>query len=75
MNATFQYQLGMVYWNLGDKDEARRLLVTALRLNPNFPESQSAHNILHQLFIGQACSLVQMPSAPALAAAISSSSV
>jgi tetratricopeptide (TPR) repeat protein len=48
-NASFQYQLGMVYWKLGDKEEARRLLVIALRLNPNFPESQSAHDILDQL--------------------------
>lgn len=48
-NATFQYQLGMVYWKLGDKDVARRLLVSALQLNPNFPESQSAHEILDQL--------------------------
>jgi len=48
-NATFQYQLGMVYWKLGEKEDARRLLLNALTLNPNLPESKSAQQVLIQL--------------------------
>jgi len=48
-NATFQYQLGVVYWKLGQTDDARRLLRNALQLDPHFPESKLAQDILLQL--------------------------
>jgi tetratricopeptide (TPR) repeat protein len=48
-NATFQYQLGMTYSKLGNREDARRALLNALTLDPKFPEAQSARAALAQL--------------------------
>ena len=45
-NATFQYQLGLTYWQLGDTSEARRALLTALTLDSRLPEAATARQVL-----------------------------
>ena len=47
-NATFQYQLGMVEWKLGNRDEARRDLLNAVTLDPKSPEAALARAALAQ---------------------------
>lgn len=41
-NATFQYQLGMVEWKLGNRQDARRDLLNAVTLDPRSPEAALA---------------------------------
>ena len=48
-NATFQYQLGMTYWKLGNRLDARRSFENALKLDPKFPEAESARQALTEL--------------------------
>jgi tetratricopeptide (TPR) repeat protein len=48
-NATFQYELGMTQWKLGNTVEARRSLVKALQLDSHFPEAVSAVATLSQI--------------------------
>jgi tetratricopeptide (TPR) repeat protein len=48
-NATFQYQLGMAEWKLGNQPEARGALSKALSLDPNFPEAAMARAALARL--------------------------
>jgi Flp pilus assembly protein TadD len=48
-NATYQYQLGMAYSKLGNREDARRSLLNALTLDPKFPQAQSARATLAQL--------------------------
>jgi tetratricopeptide (TPR) repeat protein len=45
-NATFQYELGLTYWKLGDNSQARRLLLTALILDPKSPDAAIAREAL-----------------------------
>ena len=45
-NATFQYQLGMVQWKLGNQDEARRALLNAMTLAPASSEAALARAAL-----------------------------
>ena len=40
-SATFQYQLGMTYWKLGRRDEAKQALQNALTLDRNLPDADS----------------------------------
>jgi Flp pilus assembly protein TadD len=47
-NATFQYQLGVTYWKLGEEVHARNFLLQALTLDPNLPEAQSARTAIVQ---------------------------
>ena len=47
-NATFQYQLGMVEWKLGNREEARRDLLNAVTLDPKSPEAALARAALAQ---------------------------
>jgi|SRR5579883_1173119 len=48
-NATFQYELGMIYSKLGAKAEARQSLSTALRLDPHFTDASIAKQTLASL--------------------------
>jgi tetratricopeptide (TPR) repeat protein len=48
-NATFQYELGLTYWKLGDNSQARRSLLTALTLDPNAPDAAAAREALASL--------------------------
>lgn len=48
-NATFQYELGMTQWKLGNTAEARRSLARALQLDAHFPEAASAAAALSQI--------------------------
>jgi tetratricopeptide (TPR) repeat protein len=45
-NATFQFQLGMAEWKLGNQKEARVALLNALSLDPNLPEASLARAAL-----------------------------
>lgn len=45
-NATFQYQLGLTYWKLGDTVQARRALTAALTLDPSSTEAGMARDAL-----------------------------
>jgi tetratricopeptide (TPR) repeat protein len=45
-NATFQYQLGMAEWKLGNQEEARRDLLNAVILDPKSPEAALARAAL-----------------------------
>ena len=44
-NATFQYELGMTYWKLGDKTQARHSLLTALALDLRSPDAATARAV------------------------------
>lgn len=48
-NPTFVYQLGMTYWQLGQKAEARRAILKSLALDPQFAEAASARDLLGSL--------------------------
>jgi len=41
---TTHYNLGILFLDLGQKDQARNSLQTALRLRPDFPEAQQLYN-------------------------------
>jgi Tfp pilus assembly protein PilF len=45
-NATFQYELGMIYWKLGDTAQARRSLSAALTLDPHSTSAAMAREAL-----------------------------
>jgi Tfp pilus assembly protein PilF len=47
-NATFQYQLGMAEWKVGNQEEARRALLNAVTLDPKSPEAALARAALAQ---------------------------
>jgi tetratricopeptide (TPR) repeat protein len=48
-NPTYQYQLGMVYLKLGDRDEARRHFLQALSLKPGASEAQTIYASMAQM--------------------------
>jgi tetratricopeptide (TPR) repeat protein len=48
-NATYQFQLGMTYLKLGNREEAARSLRSALKLAPNFLDAPAAREALAQL--------------------------
>lgn len=46
---TREYHLAMTYARLGNKSKAEQALLAAEKLDPNLPESQTAHRLLAQL--------------------------
>ncbi len=48
-NATFQYQLGLTYWKLGDAAQARQALQAAIRLDPQLADTPSIREALASL--------------------------
>jgi tetratricopeptide (TPR) repeat protein len=49
LNPIYQYHLGMAYAKNGNRDDARRALGAALRLNPDFSGSNEARTLLASL--------------------------
>lgn len=47
-NPTFQYELGMTYWKLGDPAQARHTLLAVLTLDPRSPDAALAREALAQ---------------------------
>ena len=48
-NASFQFQLGMTYLKLGEVDQARRALISCLRLDPHSSDAPAARQTLATL--------------------------
>ena len=44
-----QYHLGMAYYKKGDSDRAREQLEKALNIQPDFPGSEQARQVLAEL--------------------------
>ncbi len=48
-NASFQFQLGMTYWKLGENEQARRALTTSLKLDPHSTDAATVRETLATL--------------------------
>ena len=48
-NPAVQYHLGLTFYKLGNTEGAKQALGTALALNPRFPGSEEARQVLAEL--------------------------